>query len=201
MFNPAIASTTSIAAAGGGRGTTPQIQQGDFVPLAGLGTRFEAAALMKSERIVSRNHVDEQDTAFDPGARSILVPPVLPRLHRGMHVDADAALPQIWEGTVLSVNAAEGSLNAILRAKHGPTEDHVGNVYFEWVMEQDRELVRPGAVFYLTMYRSRLRGGTIVNAQELRFRRLPAWSKSQVRKIEELADLLAKKMKIRPAAE
>lgn len=126
---------------------------------------------------------------------------LLPRLAKTMQPQIEAAVPQIWEGTVLAVNEAGGSLRASLRAKRGEIEDHVGEIAFEWVMDQDRDLVAPGAVFYLTIYKSRLRGGTVLNSQELRFRRLPAWTKQQVAKVQELAESIAKKMKARPLAE
>jgi len=114
----------------------------------------------------------------------------------------DAAVLQIWEGTVLDVDFDQEVLRALLHPKgRGDIDDHVGDIHFVWVMEQDRDLLKPGAVFYLTLYKSRKPGGTIVNAQELRFRRLPAWTSRQISKANELADAMLPKIQSRPIAE
>ena len=65
---------------------------------------------------------------------------------------------------------------------------------------RDRDLVEPGAVFYLTLFK-RTKHGSIENTQELRFRRLPAWTRQQVARVHEDAARLLAKMKARPLAE
>lgn len=65
------------------------------------------------------------------------------------------------------------------------------------VHEQDHELVRPGAVFYLTMYRQFVRG-TIAHGEELRFRRLPSWTKAQLERINRAADKVGNNIVARP---
>jgi hypothetical protein len=54
-------------------------------------------------------------------------------------------------------------------------------------------------VFYLTLFKRTK--PSVENAQELRFRRRPAWSTSQVEQIERDATMLRSKMKARPVAE
>jgi hypothetical protein len=102
---------------------------------------------------------------------------VLPR-----EVSADAAVIQIWEGTVIDVNYSEGVMQVVLDAKIGQIPRHTGEIDLEWVSDQDRDLISPGAVFYLTLFK-RTKRGSIENAQELRFRRRPGWSTTQIEQL------------------
>lgn len=108
---------------------------------------------------------------------------------------ADAAVIQVWEGTVLSVDRESQSMLTKLHAKIGDIPDHSGEIDLEWVADQDADLVCPGAVFYLTLYKKRKRGGTIENSQELRFRRRPSWSRQQIDLIDATAERLLSKLK------
>jgi hypothetical protein len=108
---------------------------------------------------------------------------------------ADAAVIQVWEGTVVSVDRESQSMVAKLHAKIGAIADHSGEIDLEWVADQDADLVCPGAVFYLTLYKKRRRGGTIENSQELRFRRRPNWSRQQVASIDGVAERLLAKLR------
>lgn len=110
---------------------------------------------------------------------------------------SDSVPLQIWEGTVLDVDTCEQVMRVQLHAKMGDVPPHSAEIELQWVNEQDRELVQPGAVFYLTLFKVTTRGGSIQNAQELRFRRRPAWSETQIRRIEEDVDMLHQTM--RPA--
>ena len=84
---------------------------------------------------------------------------------------------------------------AKLHAKIGTIADHSGEIDLEWVADQDADLVCPGAVFYLTLYKRRRKGGTIENSQELRFRRRPSWSRQQVASIDAIAERLLSKLR------
>lgn len=89
---------------------------------------------------------------------------------------------QIWEGKVLSVDRPSGLMRVNLVAKIGDTQDHKGEISLEWVAEQDLDLVKRGAIFYWTIFKE-VRRGSIRNAQELRFRRFPSWSRTQLTRI------------------
>jgi hypothetical protein len=126
---------------------------------------------------------------FEPPVR--LKPPEL---------EANSVPIQIWEGTVVSVDQENRVMTVFLDAKMGQIARHTGEIDLEWVSEQDADLVRPGAVFYLTLFKRTSRG-SIQNAQELRFRRRPSWSAAQMRQLERDAAMIRSKMKEAPFAE
>jgi len=125
-------------------------------------------------------------------------PPVVPTYRTPI---ADAIPLQIWEGTVVDVDESAQTMQVELNAKLGRMPRHIAEISLEWVSEQDRDLVCPGAVFYLTLFKRTRRGGSIENAQELRFRRRPSWSAAQIAKVESDAELLLSKMKVPTIAE
>lgn len=109
----------------------------------------------------------------------------------------NSAVLQIWEGTIKSIDFKTREMDVLLNAKMGNEKPHTAQISLQWVAEQDLDLVRPGAVFYLTLYK-RTEKGSVQNAQELRFRRRPAWSRQQVLWIRKEAELLGKKLVERP---
>lgn len=114
-------------------------------------------------------------------------------------LEANSTPLEVWEGTVISVDQAAGEIKVVLDAKMGKMPRHTGEVDLEWVAEQDRDLVRPGAVFYLTLFKRSK--PSVENAQELRFRRRPSWTAKQIKNIEAGAEALASKFKDLPIAE
>lgn len=106
-------------------------------------------------------------------------------------VPAVDSLPiQIWEGTVTEVDWEEKTFDATLEAKRVIVPRHMATFSFDWIAEQDIALIVPGAVFYLSLYKESLRS-SVRNTQEIRFRRLPAWSKAQVTRIERDVELFS----------
>lgn len=113
-------------------------------------------------------------------------------------VRADSAPIQVWEGTVLTVDQAAGVMQVLLEAKIGQMPRHTGEIELDSVSPQDQDLVRPGAVFYLTLYKRTI--PSVENVQELRFRRRPSWSAAQLTQIERDASMFLSKMKALPTA-
>jgi len=101
---------------------------------------------------------------------------------------------------VVEVDNPARVMRVSLEAKMEPIPRHMAEIDLEWVTEQDQDLVRPGAVFYLTLFK-RTKRGSVENAQELRFRRRPAWSSGQLQQIEHDAAMLLAKMKPLPTWE
>ena len=113
-------------------------------------------------------------------------------------VRADSTPLQIWEGTVVTVDQAAGVMQVLLEAKIGRMPRHTGEIDLDSVSPQDQDLVRPGAVFYLTLYKRTI--PSVENIQELRFRRRPSWSAAQLTQIERDASMFLSKMKELPTA-
>lgn len=134
------------------------------------------------------------ETALAP---SKFCPPIATRT---LHVDPQTRPIQIWEGTVVGLDEGTNTLDAILTAKMGEVPRHSAKINLQWVAEQDRDLVSPGAVFYLTLFKRTLRG-SIQNSQELRFRRRPSWSSAQIQQINQAAQALLNNMSPLPIAE
>jgi len=125
------------------------------------------------------------------GSAFEVVPPVPVPLPT--HKDVFDSKPiQIWEGVVLSVD--RNGMDVRLNAKLARLPEHTATIALEWIHDQDRDLARPGAIFYLTVFR-KLSRGSVQNAQEIRFRRLPNWSNSDVLKVRAAASALAARMK------
>ena len=101
----------------------------------------------------------------------------------------------LWEGRVLSVDTKDNCMNALLVSETDNMEDHKATFSLEWVPDQDIDLVIPGAIFYLIMYKEKYRG-TIKNSQELLFQRLPKWSHSQISQISNKSKILFSKFNL-----
>lgn len=120
------------------------------------------------------------------------------RMDSSVGINANSVPLEIWEGTVLEIDADAGTMQVLLDAKMGQMPRHTGEIELEWVDEQDRDLVVPGAVFYLTLFKRSK--PSVENAQELRFRRRPSWTASQLRQIEADATEFLSKMRPLPSA-
>ena len=111
---------------------------------------------------------------------------------------ADVAPLVVWEGIVVKVDEKARVIQVQLDAKIGQMPRHTADIDFGSIAPQDQELVRPGAVFYLTLYK-RARP-SVENIEELRFRRRPSWSRTQLGRIDKDASEILSKMKALPTA-
>lgn len=141
---------------------------------------------------------DSEDTLPTAALLARSFEPPVGRLPLSGAVTTNSVPIQIWEGTVVEVDTGQGIMHVLLDAKMGDIPRHSGEIDLEWVSDQDKDLVVPGAVFYLTLFKRTL--PSVENTQELRFRRRPSWSSEQLRQIEQDAAVLSSKMKSLPAA-
>lgn len=165
---------------GGARAAKPVVQQ------------------IRGTTAVSDPHVSD-DTALtrsDAPQRTFSAPIVNAAASREVH--ADSTPWQIWEGTVCEVNRSAGVMQVVLDAKIGQVPRHTGEIDLDSVSAQDQDLVRPGAVFYLTLYKRTL--PSVENVEELRFRRRPSWSAAQLKRVEEDASMILSKMRALPTS-
>lgn len=142
-------------------------------------------------------NLENRDLKTFPQKKEVVAPS--PQVAVDRDADIDAAVIQLWEGRVLDVDLQNEVMNVLLTAKMGQMPEHSAEIELQWVSDQDRDLVVPGAVFYLTLYK-KTRRGSIKNSQELRFRRRPSWTKQQVQKIHSDAEGMLAKMRARPIA-
>jgi hypothetical protein len=90
-----------------------------------------------------------------------------------------------WEGTVTAISGDE--FTVVLRDLMGPkAEEYDATFAIEEISDEDRDLLQIGAIFYWTigyrvLHRQRLR------VSEIRFRRLPAWSRADIARVEKLS--------------
>lgn len=148
-----------------------------------------ADALEPTGPTVEVPSLEEPASNRDKAASSALGAPRLPPQ------DEILAMPiEVWEGEVRALDHQNNTMQVRLTPKMGTAVQHTGDIDLEWVSEQDRDLVRPGAVFYWTLYKE-TRRGTIINSQSLRFRRRPNWSKPQLKRLRSDAQELFKDAK------
>ena len=132
---------------------------------------------------ISRENYREDITRKDIGSERGVYDRLALDIEPEFHVLPFRCAPiQLWEGEVLEVDYKASVMSVLLSAKMGSLTDHTAEIGLEWVHEQDKDLVIPGGVFYWTIFKETTRG-SIRNAEELRFRRLPSWTKEQVRRI------------------
>lgn len=125
----------------------------------------------------------ETKTVLDPGE---IVKPIAPQSAKITY----ASPIQILEGRVLDVDPESGEMSVKLIPLMGPYGEHVGVIERQRVHEQDHELIKSGAVFYLSIY-DRNERGTIENGQALRFRRRPSWTQKDVKQVEGIANIIS----------
>jgi len=166
-------------------GTPTSIRPGERLPLTPIERYPETTITLDAGPNTDRLSEKEYDPPF-----ATVLPPV----------SADSTPLQIWEGSVSEVDHNAQVMHVVLDAKIGQMPRHTAEIELQWVTEQDRDLVRPGAVFYLTLFK-RTKRGSIENAQDLRFRRRPSWSSAQLEEIRREADILLAKMKPLPTSE
>jgi hypothetical protein len=92
----------------------------------------------------------------------------------------------VWEGEIASVDPDAGMFSARLTPLRGSDVDVSGDISFEQVNPEDLELVVPGAVFYLEIFRRYVKR-QLSYTHQVRFRRLPLWTPAMLEKVSEMA--------------
>jgi hypothetical protein len=91
-----------------------------------------------------------------------------------------------WECTV--VRLGEESFIATLRSLRDPSDsEKEAEIPIEEVTPDDLELLQPGAVFYWTIGYDISPSGTRRRASQLKFRRLPAWTRKDIERVQSRA--------------
>jgi hypothetical protein len=91
-----------------------------------------------------------------------------------------------WEGVVEEVGDDDFTARLMDRRSSSKVDTDTVDIPFAEVQLDDLSLVEPGAIFYLTIYRSTSRGQTR-RTTSLYFRRLPSWTHSMLASAEDRA--------------
>jgi hypothetical protein len=111
---------------------------------------------------------------------------------------ANSATLEVWEGTVLTLDCETGVIQVLLEATIQQMPRHTAEIRLDTVSAQDQHLMRPGAVFYLTLYKRTMPSIEILH--DLRFRRRPSWTAAQLARVEQDATTVLSKMRGLPTA-
>jgi hypothetical protein len=96
---------------------------------------------------------------------------------------------QKWEGAVSSVTGDE--ITAIVRdLTNRSYPDEEVTFSLDEVPESDRSLIAPGAIFYWNLGYELTASGQRKRVSVIRFRRLPAWTRSEIEAVRRKAKTL-----------
>lgn len=87
---------------------------------------------------------------------------------------------QEWEGTVLDIGKTDFTARLVDVTRRSNVAEEEAEFPLQDLSEDDRALVRPGAVFRWAIGYHRLPGGTKRRASQIVFRRLPQWTKADL---------------------
>lgn len=101
---------------------------------------------------------------------------------------------QKWEGIVEEID--EDYFSARVTDRTDETEDEYVEFDLEEIDPEDKDLLQKGAIFYWSIgyYTSQI--GQRFRASEIRFRRLPAWSRKDLEEARNKASFLAQQLKV-----
>lgn len=111
-------------------------------------------------------------------------------VQRYQPVEVNTSAPVgIWEGEIEHVDVESRTFAARLKPLYGANTMVAGDLSFDQLNHEDLCLVVNGAVFYLEQF-SRTRKRQVSVVQEIRFRRLPAWTAAALQRVKNVADEL-----------
>ncbi len=103
---------------------------------------------------------------------------------RPLHVPEERFdLREQWEGAIQEIQGDE--VVVVLRDLTDPSRpEEEAVIGSDEISDDDRPLVSPGAIFYWSIGYRTSRSGQVERVSAIRFRRLPAWSRRDVARIE-----------------
>ncbi len=109
--------------------------------------------------------------------------PTVLRLPEARRATVQSRLLQQWEGTVIELSGAD--FVAVIRDKTNPSSpEEAATFSFDQVSSADQQLVVPGGVFYWSIAYEDTITRTRKTVSTLRFRRLPAWSRRDIGRVD-----------------
>lgn len=128
--------------------------------------------------------IESKTDAFrEPEERPLVLPRIVSRVR-----DRFISL-QKWEGVVCYVNGDSFVAKLTDLTRGGPDEE--AEFPLDEISEEDRKLVKPGAVFYWNIGYHDLHRGQRIRSSLIRFRRLPAWTKKEIESARKEAERIS----------
>lgn len=140
-------------------------------------TSFESRPASGSATVFLHNQEGRPARAPTPPSLAKLITP------GGLPEEFRILVTHRWEGTVRVTG--EDHFEALLMPIDEEGPEVIADISNEAVDEDDRDLVVPGAPFYLTVGKHLGRGGRHVSTQSLRFRRLGKWRQEELAHLQE----------------
>jgi len=131
---------------------------------------------------MSTGHEAEELLPLDTGKAQESLRKIVPLVPRFSSKPSRFRALQKWEGHVREIKADMFVAELVDLDKVAPMEE--AEIPLQEVSEEDRELLKIGAIFYWTIGYSESPAGTRRRAGEIRFRRLPAWTKREISEAE-----------------
>ena len=159
------------------------------IPVAEVSTK----PLVSQEQALSESSVQsafgtESAAAF--AGKFVAHRPLLFAEEQAPELPEEFLVLQDWEGAVDSVGPETFIARLRDRTNRQTYASEVAELPIADVSDDDRELLRPGAIFYMTVGRMTRASGRQDRVGRLVFRRLPAWTESTLRRAEQRAERL-----------
>lgn len=144
-----------------------------------------------NEVILKKNFLDKADLSFvestgNMDAKVIDISDRIVRRPKPTTKKGRFLLMQRWEGYVLKIEE-DTFISLIYDQTNSNNDPEEVELYLEDVSAADRPLLQEGAVFYWSIGYEDLSNGERRRSSIIRFRRLPAWSRKELRRFEDEA--------------
>lgn len=139
-------------------------------------------------------HFDRPSSAtFVEYVRRLTQLRLVPNRVASPRADRQVDILKEWEGIVEKVEGAEFNARLIDLNDESSAQELV-RIEMDSISQEDHKLVEEGAVFYWTIWRETDRFGKRETGSEIRFRRLPAWTESDLKRAEDEAVKLRREL-------
>lgn len=142
---------------------------------------FKAISRFPDSYTLSPNITAEQITSeVRPQAKKEPAFQIIPQINT---VSEDRGIAhQKWEGVVIEIKKDTFTARLFDKTINSPEEE--AEIFISDVSEDDRSLMKAGAVFYLSVGYTIKKSGQRIRGPIIKFRRVPAWTRKELREID-----------------
>ena len=140
------------------------------------------ASSARGNQVEGPNQAEKDEPGVAPENLVALQPPPTPPSFR-------FELLNQWECEVTAVDSDGDSFDAVMTdLTNQKRAEETATFYLSDVSESDKRFVEPGYIFYLSVGYDISMSGQKRRASDIRFRRLPAWTRSEIQKNNQRAE-------------